>query len=201
MRIDIWIDFNCPQSYVSLTKFLSVYNKFKYKNEVDVVYRSYEDEESQNKNKEEIIKEASKYGLKLNYIQRLESTHLPHQMLHLAKKSSCQEKVLLTLLKEKFENGKDISDKTILIDILKPFLNEETIKETLETLPFKNAILLNKENAQRRKIYHLPHYRFNHTIDLNGNPSEEEIKKAIIIMYQKEKTTTYCEEDEDNCYR
>ncbi|CCV64186.1 DSBA oxidoreductase [Alteracholeplasma palmae J233] len=198
MRIDVWMDFNCPQSYISIKRLIKTVEAFKFNEEIEIVYRSYEQEDRKDALSKIDEDDLNKLNIKLDNIKPIK-TQLPHQMLHLGKKNKCQQEVLLKLFKARFEENKDISNKEVLKEVLKDLLKEQEIEKTISELTFKNAIELNKENAIRRNITKLPHYRFNHTVDLEENPTIETFKKAIVTMYQKETNTTYCEDD--NCYR
>ena len=41
MELEIWIDFTCPFCYLGKLRFLKALNRFKYKKEVNIVFRSY----------------------------------------------------------------------------------------------------------------------------------------------------------------
>ena len=41
MDLEIWIDYTCPFCYLGKLRFLKALNRFKYKKEVNIVFRSY----------------------------------------------------------------------------------------------------------------------------------------------------------------
>lgn len=200
MRIDVWMDFNCLESYVTIVKFLDIYKKFVYKDQIDIVYLSYECQpEKDGSKRAKLLEIAQELGIKVNYLDKAETTHLAHELLHLAKKENKQEPVMLALYNAKYTLGLNIANKEILKELVKGILDAKKVDETLDLLPFKEAIALNKENAERRNIFYLPHFRFNRWFKLEGLATETQIKNKIVKMFHKETKTTYCEDDD--CYK
>lgn len=203
MRIEFWLDYMCPLSYLTHKNLVEALEELNLK-DYDLLYRSFQLKEDfeevnlmdlwfANKTDEEILKIKNFLeDKKLNYAEwKFHNTNLAHQLAHLAKRHDLAKECNYEILKAQFEDGKNINDPNVLLEIAKNIgLNYELAKNTLETRCFSHQISSNKENAKYRGINHIPHLRINIKYNFNSYLSKEQIKTAILDIINNRNTKT-----------
>lgn len=207
MRIEFWLDFLCPLSYLThknLVEALEELNIKKY----DLLYRSYQLKEHcdeanlmevlfENKTDEE-IKEAKELLNEIfpNYENlNYQNTDLAHHLAHLAKRNNVAQECNTEILKAFFEKGLKIDDIDVLLDIAeKVGMSRFDAKQALETRCFVDQIESNKENAQSRGIVRIPHLRVNMKNNFPSYLTKDEIKDIINNLSNQKKKTEICGE-------
>ncbi len=205
MRIEFWVDYLCPITYIShknLIEAIEELNLYSY----EILYRSFEminyDKNKynimdvwmlhHNKDEQEIVNLLNMYYpeyQKLEYVD----VNKAHQLSHLAKRHNVAREVNTLLLKAYFEEYQNISDNNVLLKIAKAVgIDKNLVLETFNNNTFREQILLNRENAFIRDIDRIPHIRINIRNHFNGLLS----KGKIIEILEETKNTstdfTYC---------
>lgn len=198
MRIEFWLDFLCPMTYLTHKNLTEAIKELGLQN-YEFYYRSFQVKENNfdvnlidvflehhcNNSKEENIK-----FLEENFpnYQELKfyDTNLAHQLAHLAKHHKLAQEINTGIFQAYFENGLDISDPLVLEKIaLEAGLNTDEVKYTLSSRCYSNKIAINKENASNRGITEIPHLRVNIKYNFNGYLTKEEIKKTLVDIINK----------------
>lgn len=208
MRIEFWLDFLCPITYLmhkNLTEAIKELGLQKY----EFYYRSFQiKEETFNENLIDVFfehhcnqdKEKLEEFLKVNFPKYTEmnfyDTNLAHQLAHLSKHKNLAQECNTEIFKAYFEKDLDISDKNVLLDVAKNIgLDLDETNFTLNTKCYSNQILINKENANNRGITELPHLRVNIKYNQNGYLTKNEIKDLLVnIINNKGSKVEVCGE-------
>ena len=169
--IELWSDFACPFCYIGKTKFDSALNKFEHKDEVEVIYKSYQlnpyapkkmngtaaDEfaNSHNVSVEQakkrfamFIENARSAGLQYNYdIIQMTNTFDAHRIAKYANTIGLEGQLTKRLMKAYFSEGKNLADKMTLIDLaVESGLDKTKTLEVLESNEFER-------NGIRKVLY------------------------------------------------
>ncbi|HKL95037.1 MAG TPA: DsbA family protein [Haploplasma sp.] len=198
MRIEFWLDFICPMTYLTHKNLTEAIKELGLQN-YEFYYRSFQVKEADfsgdvvdlflehhcNQSKESNIK-----FLEDNFPNyrnfKFYNTNLAHQLSHLSKHQKKAVETNTAIFEAYFEDGLDISNKDVLMSIAKNVgldLNDSEI--TLDTRCYTNQIAINKENASGRGIVEIPHIRVNVKNNYNGYLSKEEIKNTLIDIINK----------------
>ncbi|MDY0276926.1 MAG: DsbA family protein [Acholeplasma sp.] len=193
MRIEFWLDYLCPVSYLTHKNLLAALKELNINN-YELYYRSYQLKE--NCTDELLVKTMADYYDEKTFKKtiaildkeypkykelKMFDTSLAHQLAHLAKRFNLQVVYNMEVLKAYFEEGLEISDANILKQIgIKIGLEPQAIDYTLMSKCYKNQIAINKENASIKGINYIPHLRVNIKENFNQYLSKGEIKKIIV---------------------
>lgn len=205
MKIEFWLDYLCPITYLTHKNLMEVLKELKIKN-YELIYRSFEmieycEEDYKimdvwmlhHNQSEEEIQTFLKYQYpefeKLKYFD----VNKAHQLSHLAKRFNIAKEINTDLLNAFFEDDKDIANIDVLVEIgNKHGMCEALIRSTLSSNTFRNQILLNRENAFLRGIDRIPHIRINVKNHYNGYLSKVKLKEILITHCKETKVETYC---------
>ena len=158
MKIEIWSDFVCPFCYIGKRRLESALNQFEYKDEIELVFRSFELDPNSKKKYDENIHEiiAKKYGISveqakasnnqivaqakdlgLNYnFDDLIPTNTfdAHRLSHYAKTEGKMKELSERILKAYFVDSLNISDHKVLAKLAGEVgLNSDKALKVLES--------------------------------------------------------------------
>lgn len=198
MRIEFWLDFLCPMTYLTHRNLTEAIKELGLQN-FELYYRSFQIKEADfsenlvdefldhhcNQDKGEMIQ-----FLEDNFPNYKEykfyNTNLAHQLAHLAKHKNLAQECNTEIFKAYFEQGLDISKPEVLIDVANKIgLDPDEVSFTLNTKCYTNQIAINKENATNRGIFEIPHLRINIKYNNNGYFTKQEIKDLLINIIDK----------------
>ena len=141
MKVDIWSDIACPWCYIGKRRFESALAEFPHRDEVEVVWHSYQldpnlpehydgteaeylstrkglPEAQLRQMFEHVTEQAAGEGLSYDFDALVVANSLrAHQLLHLAKESGAANEVKEALLSAHFEKGTNIGDADELVQI------------------------------------------------------------------------------------
>lgn len=205
MRIEFWVDYLCPITYISHKNLIEAIEELNL-NSYEILYRSFEminyDKKDynimdvwmlhHNQSEQEIIDLLKIYYPnyeKLKYVD----VNKAHQLSHLAKRHNVATKVNTLLLNAYFEKNLDISDNDVLLEIAKEAqIDCNLVLETFKNNTYRQQISLNRENAFIRDIDRIPHIRINIRNHYNGLMSKEKIIEILDETKNTSTDFTYC---------
>lgn len=209
MKIEFWLDYLCPITYLTHKNLMNALKELQLE-KFNIVYRSFEmieycEDDHQimdvwmlhHHQSEDEIRAFLTHRYpdfeKLKYAD----VNGAHQLSHLAKRFNVAMEVNTDLLNAFFEDGKDIGNIDVLIEIGNKYgMSEELIRSTVSNNTFREQILLNRENAFLRGIDRIPHLRINVKNHFNGYLSKVKLKEIITTYCRDIKVETYCVGDE-----
>lgn len=193
MRIEFWVDYLCPLTYLTHKNLIEVIKELNLIN-YELYYRSYQldkDELNQLFVNEEYKEFLQNKNLKL---KKFDTTTI-HQVAHLAKRRECAQTFNEQVFEQLFaKNKEELSDETVFEIAKSCGMDDSNIKTVIDTKCYTKQINSNKINAQNRNIKYIPHIRVNIKNNLVGYQTKEEIKEFLIEILRKSPKTEYCGE-------
>jgi predicted DsbA family dithiol-disulfide isomerase len=209
MKIEIWYDFLCPQSYllqVELEKALSHYHI----DDLEIWYRSYEmmpklkneDESSLfdviSKHllveKEEVIQFFKQFPLLCDI--KPYAVHDAHRLTHLAKQHGVAFEFISKLMHDYYEHHQNISDHDYLRQTsLSLNIPETRVDYVLSSDQYSEQVNSNRENAIIKGIHRIPHLRINGQQPMYGYQTEEQLIRAFKHAGSKLRKQEICEDE------
>lgn len=193
MKIEIWSDVVCPFCYIGKTKFEKALNDFKYKDEVEIEWKSYQlmpDIITQtDKNIDQVLSESKgisleqakqmnvqaalmgkQAGLEYNFDKAVvANTFRAHQFIHFAKVHGKQSEAEGLMFKSYFTDGKTVDDLPTLLALGKSIgLDESALKLALENQTYARNVKADIAKANSIGVRGVPFFVFNGKYAVSG---------------------------------
>jgi len=193
IKVEIWSDIACPFCYIGKRKFEMALAQFKYKDLVEIEWKSYildpnkitdtnlSIAESLAKRKEITVQEAINMG---DYVTKaaesvnltydftnmvVANTHKGHQFLHFAKLHNLQNQAKESILEAYFLNNKNIDDTQTLIDLGKSIgLDSTELKQALVSGKYVDEVNNDIKESSELSIQGVPFFVFNRQFAISG---------------------------------
>lgn len=121
-------------------------------------------------------------GLTFNFdaIQKSPNTLDAHRLILWAGEKGIQDKIVDALFKAYFEQGRDIGDRNVLIDLARAHgFDQKEIEDSLSTDRDAESVRAEIGEAQRLGITGVPFFIFNRKLAASGAQSPEQLLAAI----------------------
>ncbi|HEY2303590.1 MAG TPA: DsbA family oxidoreductase [Acidimicrobiales bacterium] len=193
MRVDIWSDVICPWCYIGKRRFESALGRFAYREEVEIVWHSFELDPSAPARREGSLADllSAKYGMShqqaldandnitalaaaegLDYhLERARpgNTFAAHRLLHLARDHGLQGEMKERLLRGYFSDGMAVGEVDGLlgagVDI---GLDKDEVLAVLETDAYADAVCADEAEASRLGISGVPFFVLERRYGISG---------------------------------
>lgn len=212
MKIEIWSDIACPYCYIGKRKLENALDKFANKNEVELVWHSYElnpklpkkaldesfytyfarthgiSETEAKENMSKVVKLAKEVGLDYNFEKLIvANTSDALRLVKLAKTIDSATEAEEILFKSYFVEGQDVSDKGNLITWGKEIgLREDDIIQMLESDRYLDEIKKDIEYSENElNLEYIPFYVFNNKQIVQGSISPEEYLRVLTQSFSE----------------
>jgi predicted DsbA family dithiol-disulfide isomerase len=211
MKIEVWSDYVCPFCYLGKRRLEIALDKFEHKDEVEIVFRSFELDPSAKKKYEESIHEiiAHKYGIPveqakasnnqivaqakavgLNYnFDDLKPTNTfdAHRLSHYAKTEGKLNAISERILKAYFVDSLNISDYKVLAELAAEVgLDRDKALSVLESEQYGEEVRKDEEKASKLRISGVPYFVFNNKYAVSGaQPSEKFLEVLNKVMTEE----------------
>lgn len=204
MQVEIWSDIMCPFCYIGKRKFEAALEKFPNKNEVEIIWKSYQLDpniKSQSgkdvytylaeakgqtrewsvKMHENVVNMARSVGLEYNFDKAVIANSFDaHRLIQLAKKHGLGDAMEEKLFKAYFTEGKNFADHTTLVNLgVSIGLKPEEISEMLSTQDLAADVTSDIEQGIRLGLRGVPFFVFNRKIGVSGAQDSEIFLKAL----------------------
>lgn len=193
MRIEFWIDYLCPITYLTHKNLVEAIEELNLK-EYDLFYRSFQlndDELELMKSNKDYLKVMKNNNLTIEKF----NTITIHQVAHLAKRKDLAKEFAEEILNDiHLDDNKNVNNERIFEIAKECGMEPEDIKTVIDTQCYTKQINSNKINAKNRGINLVPHIRVNIKNNLFGYQDKETIKKFLIEILRKQPNTEYCGE-------
>lgn len=183
MKVDIWSDIRCPFCYIGKRKFELALEQFEHKDQVEVVWHSFEldpdletrkdidvydylaDLKGMNRDRslqihDQVTRSAAEVGLEYNFDKAVVANSFDaHRLIQLAKSRGFGDAAEEALFKAYFTDGIDISDRTTLTRIAaKIGLDKEQAEQMLQTSAFSEDVKADQMLANQIGVRGVPFF-------------------------------------------
>ncbi len=217
MNINIWSDIRCPFCYIGKKKFEIALEKFPHKDEVNVIWRSFQldpkletrtdvsaiDYISEIKGishaqavemHQHVTQIAKEVGLDFNFDKSIiANSYNAHRLIQLAKTHDLGSDVEEQLFKAHFIEGKNIDDNKTLVQIgVAIGLDEKEVSEVLASDAFSKEVKQDEMQAQSIGVRGVPFFVLNDKYAVSGAQSPEtflEVLEQSWKEFENEKKT------------
>lgn len=204
MKIEVWSDFVCPFCYIGKRRLEIALEKFEHKDEVELIFKSFELDPSSKKKFDENIHEiiAKKYGIPveqakasnnqlvdqakaigLNYnFDDLIPTNTfdAHRVVHYAKTEGKTNELVERIFKAYFIDSLNISDHKVLASLAHEVgLNSDKALSMLESDQYGEEVRKDEETASKLRISGVPYFLINNKYVVSGAQTPEMFLEAL----------------------
>jgi len=209
MVVEIWSDVMCPFCYIGKRQFEKALSQFEHKNEVEVVWRSFELNPTVktdttlsvvqylSTNKGIPLEEAQSmadYATNMAKSVDLEyhfekavvaNSFRAHQFVHFAKEYGKQSIAEEALFKAYFTDGKNTDDTKVLLSLATEIgLDPKKLEAALANETFSKEVKADELKAQKLGINGVPFFYMNESIQLSGAQDAKEFLKVLNKAYE-----------------
>lgn len=210
MKIEIWSDFSCPFCYIGKTVFEKVLDQFEHKDNVEVVYKSYQltpnapfetsDDSyttlsklkgmSLNQVKEifmQTVQRAKQVGLTYDYDNmQMTNTYKAHRLAKWARSLGKEKEISTKLFEAYFTKGLNVSDDKTLLDIVKSLnLDVKEATKVLESDDYTDLVDSEIDEARQLGIQGVPFFVLDRKYGVSGAQPESVFKQALEQAYKE----------------
>jgi predicted DsbA family dithiol-disulfide isomerase len=204
MKVEIWSDVVCPWCYVGKRNFEAALAEFPHRDEVEVVWRSFELDPHAPTTREMPYAErlAKKYGMSAHQAQamidnmtargasagldmRFEiskpgNTFDAHRLIHLAAHHGIQDAVKERLLRATFTEGEPIGDHDALVRLaVDAGLPEDEVREVLAGDAFADEVRADEQQATDLDITGVPFFVVDGRFGVSGAQPAETLRRVL----------------------
>lgn len=208
MKVEVWFDFVCPFCYLGETKFAKALARFEHKDEVELVFRSFQlrmaNEDTKGKDIHQVVAEkyhidyaqskannariteaGKEVGLNFDFdAMKLGDTDFAHQIMQYAKKVQKEQSLIKRYFKLVFEDGMEIEDHESLLNIAGELGMDLTeLKRELASGVLKAEVQKDEEAAHRLGIDTIPTFVMDGAYAISGAQDEEHLLEALKKVY------------------
>lgn len=204
MKIEIWSDFACPYCYIGKKKLDLALMELKLQSPVDKKFKSfqlntkaqshpnedmnslianeygisYEQAKAANDN---IVNVAKEVGLDFDFgTIKPGNTGLAHEVYKYSESTGKAQEMADRLFAAYFEEGKDISDEIVLLDLAEEIgMDKKEVMETLKKNIYRDAVINDQNTAGKKNINSVPFFVINDKYTVSGAQSIEHFKMIL----------------------
>lgn len=223
MKVEIWSDFMCPFCYIGKRRFETVLNQFSHKDEVEVVYRSFELDPNASYKPGVSMTEllASKYGMSMEQAQASNDNitnqaaqtgltyHLDkvipansfdaHRLVHFASKHGKMKEMTERLFLAYFTETRNLEDKEMLADLAaETGLSREEAASVLAGDTYSSEVRADEEAANRIGVRGVPFFVLGGKYAVSGAQPDEVFMDALEKAYGEEKPLILVSDDDSS---
>jgi len=204
MKVEIWSDVMCPFCYIGKRKFESALSQFPHKDEVQVIWKSFqlapEIKTRIDKNIHQFLSEhkgisieqakgmndrvqqlARQVGLTYNFERSVVANSFnAHRFTHFSKQYNRQNEAEEILFRSYFTDGKNIDDYQTLIELGKEIgLDTEALQTALENGSYADNVRADIDEARQVGVRGVPFFVFNRKYAISG---AQEINAFLTVL-------------------
>lgn len=211
MKIEVWSDFVCPFCYVGKRILENALDKFEHKDEVDVIFKSYEldpstesDEsvhfaealakkknmplESIKEMNDSIIMRAKEVGLNYNFDNMKQTNTVDaHRLAKYAETQGKGDAYTERVLKAHFEESEFIGSHDTLVRLASNIgLDETEARDVLESGKYLDAVRADQSEATQLGVQGVPFFVINRKYAVSGAQPEEMFVQTLEKIWAEE---------------
>ena len=204
MKVEIWSDIACPWCYIGKRRFEQALERFEHRNELDVVWRSFELDPTAPRQHDEpqaellarkyrmplaqaeamnarMTGEAAKEGLAFRMdLVRVGNTFDAHRLIHLAAASGRREAMVERLFAAYLGEGEALGDTEVLVRLAADAgLDAGAAREALASGAFGDAVRADEARARAFGITGVPFFAIDERYGVSGAQPPDAILGAL----------------------
>lgn len=202
MRVDIWSDVVCPWCYVGKARFEAALSEFPHRDEVEVVYRSFElDPGAVTADETNLQMLGKKYGVPAEQARQMEervaglaraeglgyelerphgNTFDLHRLIHLARAKGIQEQVLTAIYQANFAAARPVFDREVAAEVaVGAGLEAADVAKVLDGDEYADAVRDDEQLAGRLGISGVPFFVFDMALGVSGAQPTQAFAQAL----------------------
>lgn len=212
MKVEIWSDIACPFCYIGKRKFEHALDGFNQKDEVEVVYKSFQLDANAPQNTTETMNQmlAKKYGQSVEQVEQMQKQvtvqanevgldyHLndakmtntldAHRLIHLAKEKGKMSEMKEQLLKSYFVEGKHVGEIESLVEIAAAVgLDKEEVTSVLASDQYKKEVEADMQEGVQLGVQGVPFFVFNRKYAVSGAQPSNVFSEVLTKVIEEEK--------------
>lgn len=204
MKIEIWSDIACPWCYVGKRRFEKALASFAHRDELEIVWRSFELDPSapptQPGSQAELLaakyrvpleraeamnanmtEQGRKEGLEFNFDRvRVGNTFDAHRLIHFAASAGKREEMVERLFAAYLSEGATLGDRDVLVRLAADVgLDADAARQTLDGDAFADAVRLDEQRARAFGISGVPFFAIDERYGVSGAQPPEVLAGAL----------------------
>jgi len=203
MRVDIWSDVVCPWCYVGKARFEKALSGFPHRDEVEVVYHSFELDPGYPKDLREtaLTMLSRKYGMPEQQAQAADArvaglaraeglgfdsnrpvgnTFDLHRVIRLAHAKGVQQELLTALNQAYFAQARQVFDRDVITEIaVAAGLGKDVVTEVLDGDAYADEVRQDEQQARELGISGVPFFAFDMALGVSGAQPTETFTSAL----------------------
>lgn len=204
MNVEIWSDVVCPWCYIGKRRFEEALSQFTHRDQVTVIWRSYQLDPGAPKTSEETVNEvlAKKYHVSKQQAQQMNdrvstlaaevgldyhlenalqcNTFDAHRLIHLAAKHEVQDAMKERLLKAYFTDGEAVGDNETLIRLAGEVgLDTDEARAVLASDTYADEVKADIRRARVLGVQGVPFFVIDEKYGISGAQPTELFSEAL----------------------
>lgn len=204
MLVEIWSDVVCPWCYIGKRRFETALERFPHRDDVEVVWRSFELDPNAPRRVEGVASErlARKYGIT---VEQAEASHAQmtdvargegldfrldhaqsgntfdaHRLIHLAAAQDLQDAMEERLMRAYFTEGAPIGDRDTLVTLASEVgLDPDEVRKVLESDDYAEAVRADERRAASLGITSVPFVALDEKYGVSGAQPADTFRRAL----------------------
>ena len=203
MRVDIWSDVVCPWCYIGKARFEQALTDFTHRDEVEVVFRSFELDPDYPKDEREtaVSMLSRKYGIPeaqaraadarvaglaaaegLGYDsgRPVGNTFDIHRVIHLGREKGVQQELITAVNEAYFAHARRVFDRDVITEVAAGAgLDASAVREVLDGDAYADAVRQDELEAHELGIGGVPFFVFDMALGVSGAQPTETFSSAL----------------------
>jgi len=204
MKVEIWSDVACPWCYIGKRRFESALASFEHRDQVEIIWRSYQLDPSAPKTSDTLVNEvlAKKYGITVERAKamntqlaelgaqegleyhfektRYGNTFDAHRLIHLAAIHNLQDAAKERLLQAYFVDGASVGDSETLVKLASEIgLDPEEARAVLNSDAYADEVKADIQRARLLGIQGVPFFAIDETYGVSGAQPTEVFSEVL----------------------
>jgi predicted DsbA family dithiol-disulfide isomerase len=203
MRVDIWSDVVCPWCYIGKARFEQALSDFTHRDEVEVVFRSFELDPDYPKDEREtavsmlsrkygipeaqaraadarVAELAAAEGLGFDSGRPVGNTFDIHRVIHLGREKGLQQELITAVNKAYFAQGRQVFDRDVITEVAAGAgLDASAVRDVLDGDAYADAVRQDELEARQLEIGGVPFFAFDMALGVSGAQPAETFSSAL----------------------
>ncbi|MDR0271631.1 DsbA family oxidoreductase [Paenibacillus sp.] len=222
MKIEVWSDFACPFCYIGKRRFEAALDNFEHKNEVEVVFRSFELDPNAPRETEESMHSilASKYGMSIEKAKAMNdnmtdqakaegldyhfdtlkptNTFDAHRLTHWAGEFGKRYEMTERLFKAYFTDSELLGDQAVLARLAGEIgLDAKDAAAMLESDAYKADVREDEGQSSKLGISGVPFFVVNQKYGISGAQPKDVFVNALDNIWREDHPLTMVDGGDD----